>query len=90
MKSRALNKMEPWSNLKGKVVMVTGASSGLGRELCIDLANAGCKIMALELGKHNIRVNSISPGLFPSEITETLMKKEWLKDVCARTVPYFH
>ena len=43
--------------------------------------------MALELGKHNIRVNSISPGLFPSEITESLMKKEWLKDVCARTVP---
>ncbi|KAL1802570.1 hypothetical protein ACET3Z_031217 [Daucus carota] len=234
--------MEPWSKLEGKVVMVTGASSGLGRELCIDLANAGCKVvaaarrmdrlkslceeinqfvdaselayaprpgsiryraaaveldvagdseairlavekawkcfgridtlinnagvrggtksslylseeewndvvrtnltgswlvskyvglcmvralqggciinissaaglnrtqihgslaysssksglnsmtkvMALELGKHNIRVNSISPGLFPSEITESLMKKEWLKDVCARTVP---
>ena len=40
--------------------------------------------MALELGKYNIRVNSISPGLFPSEITENLMKKEWLKNVCAR------
>ncbi|XP_063943068.1 uncharacterized protein LOC108206854 isoform X4 [Daucus carota subsp. sativus] len=38
--------MEPWSNLDGKVVMVTGASSGLGRELCIDLANAGCKVVA--------------------------------------------
>lgn len=38
--------MEPWSNLEGKVVMVTGASSGLRRELCIDLAKAGCKIIA--------------------------------------------
>ncbi|KAL8155111.1 uncharacterized protein LOC141719644 [Apium graveolens] len=238
-----LKKMEPWSNLQGKVVMVTGASSGLGRELCIDLANAGCKvvaaarrmnmlkslceeinttcvdtgafafspkpssityraaaveldvagngeaiklavekawkcfgridalvnnagvrggvkssldlseeewnnvvrtnltgswlvskyvglcmvaavqkgciinisstaglnrtqihgslaysssksglnsmtkIMALELGNQNIRVNSISPGLFRSEITESLMEKEWLKNVCTRTVP---
>ena len=29
-----------------KVVMVTGASSGLGRECCLDLAKAGCKIVA--------------------------------------------
>lgn len=43
--------------------------------------------MAVELGKHNIRVNSISPDLFLSEITESLMKQEWLKNVAARTVP---
>lgn len=235
--------MEPWSNLEGKVVMVTGASSGFGRELCIDLAKAGCKViaaarrmdklkslceeinncvdaselisapqpgstnayraaaveldvagngevielavgkawkcfgridalvnnagvrggtksslylseeewnnvvrtnltgswlvskyvglrmveavqegciinisssagtvrtiahgasaygssktglnkltkcMAVELGKHNIRVNSISPDLFLSEITESLMKQEWVKNVAARTIP---
>ena len=29
-----------------KVVMVTGASSGIGRELCLDLARAGCRIVA--------------------------------------------
>ncbi|XP_047333433.1 3-oxoacyl-[acyl-carrier-protein] reductase FabG-like [Impatiens glandulifera] len=38
--------MEPWNNLPGKVVLVTGASSGLGRELCLDLAKAGCLIIA--------------------------------------------
>lgn len=32
--------------MKNKVVMVTGASSGLGREFCLDLAKAGCKIIA--------------------------------------------
>ncbi|CAI9294706.1 unnamed protein product [Lactuca saligna] len=37
---------EPWRDLRGKTVMVTGASSGIGWELCIDLANAGCKIIA--------------------------------------------
>ena len=38
--------LEIWNDLNGKVVMVTGASSGLGRELCLDLARAGCKIIA--------------------------------------------
>ncbi|KAH0705692.1 hypothetical protein KY285_010232 [Solanum tuberosum] len=198
--------MEPWKDLNGKVVMVTGASSGIGREFCLDLANAGCsiiaaarrvdklkslcdeinskgprraivvqldvtadgaaietavhlawdafghidalvnnagltgawlvskyvcrrmrdakqgggsvinissiaglnriiiagtlayasskmalsmltKMMALELGIDNIRVNSIAPGVFKSEITESLMQKKWLPNVTRRTVP---
>ena len=28
------------------MVMVTGASSGLGKDFCLDLAKAGCKIIA--------------------------------------------
>lgn len=43
--------------------------------------------MALELGANKIRVNSISPGLFKSEITESLMKKDWLNNVAKKTVP---
>ncbi|KAH0729054.1 hypothetical protein KY289_000242 [Solanum tuberosum] len=38
--------MESWKDLRGKVVMVKGASSGIGRELCLDLAKAGCSIIA--------------------------------------------
>ncbi|XP_076955073.1 uncharacterized protein LOC143629778 [Bidens hawaiensis] len=37
---------EPWYELSEKVVLVTGASSGIGRDFCIDLAKAGCKIIA--------------------------------------------
>lgn len=38
--------LAPWRNLEGKVVMVTGASSGIGRDLCLDLARAGCLVIA--------------------------------------------
>lgn len=38
--------MEPWRNLYGKVVLVTGSSSGLGSDFCLDLARAGCRIVA--------------------------------------------
>ncbi|XP_030517103.1 3-oxoacyl-[acyl-carrier-protein] reductase FabG-like [Rhodamnia argentea] len=49
--------------------------------------NTMTKVMALELGAHKIRVNSISPGLFKSEITESLMQRDWLNNVAERTVP---
>jgi NAD(P)-dependent dehydrogenase (short-subunit alcohol dehydrogenase family) len=41
----------------------------------------------VELGVSKIRVNSISPGLFKSEITQGLMQKDWLDNVAKRTVP---
>ncbi|KAL3632580.1 hypothetical protein CASFOL_025564 [Castilleja foliolosa] len=49
--------------------------------------NAMTKIMALEFGEYKIRVNSISPGLFKSEITQGLMQKDWLTNVAKKTVP---
>ncbi|KAL5997323.1 hypothetical protein ACLOJK_008253 [Asimina triloba] len=49
--------------------------------------NCMAKVMAMELGVHNIRVNSISPGLFKSEMTEALMQKEWLNNVVLKTYP---
>ncbi|KAL5810255.1 hypothetical protein ACOSQ4_026823 [Xanthoceras sorbifolium] len=49
--------------------------------------NTMTKVMAVELGVHKIRVNSISPGLFRSEITESLMQKKWLNKVALKTVP---
>nr|XP_033514968.1 3-oxoacyl-[acyl-carrier-protein] reductase 3, chloroplastic-like [Nicotiana tomentosiformis] len=45
-KSKVASHLEPWQQLEEKVVFVTGTSSGLGREFCLDLARVGCKIMA--------------------------------------------
>lgn len=36
---------QPWHSLAGKVVLVTGASAGIGRDLCLDLIQAGCRIV---------------------------------------------
>ncbi|XP_044505364.1 3-oxoacyl-[acyl-carrier-protein] reductase FabG-like [Mangifera indica] len=49
--------------------------------------NTMTKVMALELGVYKIRVNSISPGIFKSEITKGLMQKTWLNNVALKTVP---
>ncbi|KAE9590163.1 putative glucose 1-dehydrogenase (NAD(P)(+)) [Lupinus albus] len=46
MATQISDHLEPWHNLNGKVVLVTGASAGLGKEFCLDLASAGCKIVA--------------------------------------------
>lgn len=44
--SEVASSLEPWVELSPKIVMVTGASSGLGREFCLDIAKAGGRIVA--------------------------------------------
>ncbi|XP_058070890.1 uncharacterized protein LOC131219920 [Magnolia sinica] len=83
------------ANQKGSIINISSIA-GLNRgllpgSLAYAVSKAGVntmtKVMAMELGVHNIRVNSISPGIFKSEITEGLMQKEWLNTVAERTVP---
>ncbi|XP_074359214.1 uncharacterized protein LOC141698423 [Apium graveolens] len=45
--NKVCHQLELWpSNLEGKVVLVTGASSGLGWDFTINLAKTGCKVIA--------------------------------------------
>uniref|UniRef100_A0A0D3CD71 3-oxoacyl-[acyl-carrier-protein] reductase n=1 Tax=Brassica oleracea var. oleracea TaxID=109376 RepID=A0A0D3CD71_BRAOL len=59
--NHVLTKLEPWRDLKDKVVLVTGASSGIGKEICLDLVKAGCKIIAA--ARRVDRLNSLCSNI---------------------------
>lgn len=44
--NKVSNQLVTWSELQEKVVLITGASSGFGWDFSINLAKAGCKIIA--------------------------------------------
>ena len=46
-------------NLKGKNAVVTGGSKGIGKSVCIALANAGANIFILDINKKYVLVNLI-------------------------------
>ncbi|XP_031102403.1 uncharacterized protein LOC116006244 [Ipomoea triloba] len=83
------------AKLGGSIVNISSISGlnrgqlpgGLAYTTSKTAVNALTRVMALELGANKIRVNSISPGLFKSEITQGLMQKDWLNNVALRTVP---
>ncbi|KAJ3672280.1 hypothetical protein LUZ60_007001 [Juncus effusus] len=83
------------AGLKGSVVNISSIvglhrgqlPGGVAYTASKAAVNAITEDMALELGPYQIRVNSISPGIFRSEITEGLMHKPWLSNVARRTVP---
>ncbi|KAL8483129.1 hypothetical protein ACS0TY_025982 [Phlomoides rotata] len=66
MASEMVDQLEPWSHLDGKIVMVTGASSGLGLEICLDLAKVGCRIVAA--ARRIDRLNSLCNQINKMEV----------------------
>ncbi|KAM7505225.1 hypothetical protein LguiB_004129 [Lonicera macranthoides] len=71
MACQILNHLEPWSDLRGMVVLVTGASSGLGREFCVDLAKAGCRVVAA--ARRTDRLKSLCDEINRCDISRSLM-----------------
>ncbi|KAJ9548130.1 hypothetical protein OSB04_020673 [Centaurea solstitialis] len=85
-----VSNLVPWNELSGKVVMVTGASSGIGREFCLDLAKADCKIVAAARrvdrlvslcdeinGANNVVATAVELDVAKGPAIETSMKKAW-------------
>ena len=60
--------------LDDKVVVLTGASSGLGAQMTTALAGAGAKLVvtarrAAEWGRLGVRVNAVGPAFFPTRLS---------------------
>ncbi|GKV17317.1 hypothetical protein SLEP1_g27836 [Rubroshorea leprosula] len=80
--------LEPWNDLTDKVVLVTGASSGLGREFSLDLAKAGCRIIAAARRVDRLRelcdeINRLAFHSFEPESTVGRRAVALELDVCA-------
>ncbi|XP_022967876.1 uncharacterized protein LOC111467253 [Cucurbita maxima] len=83
------------ANRGGSIINISSIS-GLNRALqrgalAYTISKAGLntltKVMAMELGSHKINVNSISLGLFKSEITKDLLQKDWINKVAMTMSP---
>ncbi|KAJ1702531.1 hypothetical protein LUZ63_002310 [Rhynchospora breviuscula] len=83
------------ANLSGSIINISSTGGvnrghlpgGLPYIASKGAVNFSTKVLALELGEYKIRVNSIAPGVFKSEITANLIEKKWFKSVTSKIVP---
>ncbi|KAM0880390.1 hypothetical protein ACQ4PT_033606 [Festuca glaucescens] len=72
------------AKIKGSVINISSVSGlnrghlpgSIGYTSSKSAVHSVTKLMALELGAHGIRVNSIAPGIFQSEITALCCKRD--------------
>ncbi len=78
-------------NKKGSIVYISSSSAMDGNEGRSAYAStksaiiSQAKVLSRELGPHNIRVNSISPGLTDTDMMKENHKKEKIDEVISRT-----
>ena len=79
------------NNKKGSIVYISSSSAMDGNEGRSAYAStksaiiSQAKVLSRELGPHNIRVNSISPGLTDTDMMKENHKKEKIDEVISRT-----
>lgn len=55
-------------NLKNKVVLITGASTGIGRELAKQFAKEGCKLALLARGIENLQQTEVEVSMLTKNV----------------------
>ncbi len=77
-------------DLSGKLILVTGASSGIGRETAIVLSRLGASVILCARGAGELRVTEEmmdgngSVYVEPFDLGETDGIASWMQQVCAR------
>jgi len=78
-----------WLNLEGKVVIVTGAASGIGREIATVLAENGSNVIVADISQKGQNVISKLPGgatrhlYIQTDVTKRVSVEEMLKKTTA-------
>jgi NAD(P)-dependent dehydrogenase (short-subunit alcohol dehydrogenase family) len=73
-------------DLTGKTILVTGASSGIGRQTCISIANMGGKIIASGRNEKRLKetitmLSKDNPKMFKADLTKTSEIEEMVNDL---------
>ena len=70
--------------MEGKVVVVTGAGGGVGREIAIMMAGAGAKVIIADIGAS---LSGEGGSASPAEQTKALIEqKGGLAEICTESV----
>ena len=78
-------------NKKGSIVYITSSSASDGNEGRSAYSSSKAaiisqaKVLSRELGTHNIRVNSLAPGLTNTDMMKENHQKEIVNEVVSRT-----
>jgi ribitol 2-dehydrogenase len=76
-------------SLTGKIALVTGASSGIGRVLALALAAEGCRLALVARSRERLAAVAAEAGGEPLVITADLTEPAAVEAAAARTLDHF-
>lgn len=79
-------------DMTGRTVLVTGASSGLGREVCVLLSELGAKVVLVarspeRLAETAARLSGTGHRIEAFDVSQVDAIPEWMKSIAAQTGP---